>query len=129
VPGLWSILKGDRAAITALAAGEETFAWGLVEAIATLEADPASPVLYVYADERLPEPLAAGRPQPGLHAVALLLGGDLGPSLSLLRDPHRAGLDSEPQSHHFLKAWRGGEAVWEGPEGAWHWNLVLPFNE
>ena len=125
VAGIWSIFKGNRAPMSALAAGPETFGWGLVEAIATWRADPAWPVLYVYADDRLPEPWAAGLPQPGLHAVALLLGGDEGPELTLLREPSPGGPGSpEPQSHHFLEAWRGGQGAWQGPEGCWQWQFA-----
>ena len=125
VPGIWSIFKGDRAPMTALAAGAETFGWGLVEAIATFRADPACPVLYVYADDRLPEPWAAGLAQPGLHAVALLLGGEQGPELTLLRQPEPAGPGcSLPQSHHFLRAWQGGANTWAGNEGCWHWQFT-----
>jgi hypothetical protein len=124
VPGLWSIFKGNRAPLTAVAAGPETFGWGLVEAIGAHQADPGSPVLYVYADERLPEPWAEGAFQTGLHAVAILLGAQEGPALTLLREPSRAETSSGPQSHHFLRAWRGGESAWEGSGSSWHWQFA-----
>ena len=124
VAGIWSIVKGNRAPISALAAGPETFGWGLVEAIAAWKADPAWPVLYVYADDRLPEPWAGGLPQPGLHAVALLLGGGEGPACSVLRAPPRGGaLSPEALSHHFLGAWRSRAGAWEGTEGCWQWQF------
>jgi hypothetical protein len=124
VPGLWSIFKGNHAPITAVAAGPETFGWTLVEAIAAWKADPASPVLCLYAEDRLPEPWAEGVPQPGLHVVALLLGGQEGPGFSLLREPGGDGLVSSlPQARHFLEAWRGGEAAWTGAGSSWHWQF------
>ena len=58
VPGLWSILKGDRSPACAVAAGAESFGWGLVEALAAFRAEPERPLLFVYGDDRLPEPWA-----------------------------------------------------------------------
>ena len=110
VPGLWSILKGNHAPITAVAAGAETFGWGLVEAAGALAAEPGSPVLYVYADDQLPPLWAAERPQPGLHAVALLLGGE-GPRLTFQREPGEAGALGH-EAHQFLGAWREGGGAW-----------------
>ena len=123
VPGLWSILQGNRASATALAAGPETFGWGLVEALGILQAEPTTPVLYVYADDRLPEPWAAGRAQPGLFSVGLLLGGSQGRTLALAREPGSEGQAGEALAHHFLAAWRGGPGVWEGAGGRWRWQF------
>ncbi|MDR3670406.1 MAG: beta-ketoacyl synthase chain length factor [Holophaga sp.] len=86
VPGLWSILTGDREPFSAVAAGPDSFGWGLVEALAAFRADPSGPVLYLYGDDRLPDPWASPTPRGVLHAVALLLGGPgrplaLGPGL------------------------------------------------
>jgi hypothetical protein len=74
VPGLWSILNGDRAPFSAVAAGPDSFGWGLVEALAAYRADPSEPVLYLYGDDRLPDPWADPTPRGMLHAVALLVG-------------------------------------------------------
>ena len=113
VPGLWSILKGNRAPVTALAAGAETFGWGLVEAAGALAAEPGSDVLYVYADDQLPQPWAAQCPQPGLHAVALLLGRE-GRRLTFQRD-EAPGASEGHEAHQFLAAWRDGGGAW----GSW----------
>jgi hypothetical protein len=112
VPGQWSILKGNRAPATALAAGAETFGWGLVEALGALEAAPDEPVLYVYADDQLPEPWAAQCAQPGLHAVALLLGGAQGRRLVFHQEAAPAGSTPGPEAQGFLKAWRDGQGAW-----------------
>ena len=113
IPGLWSILKGNRAPVTALAAGAETFGWGLVEAAGALAAEPGTPVLYLYADDQLPPLWAAQCPQPGLHAVAQLLGGE-GRRLTFQREAPPAGSEGH-ESHQFLGAWREGEGHW----GTW----------
>jgi hypothetical protein len=124
VPGLWSIFKGNHAPITAVAAGEATFGWALVEASAAWQADPGTPVLCLYAEDRLPEPWAAGEPQQGLHVVALLLGGNEGPGCTLSREPGDGGPPSAlSQARHFLEAWRGGGAVWTGAGNVWHWQF------
>ncbi len=124
VPGIWSILKGNRASACALAAGPETFAWGLVEALAAFAADPA-PLLFVYADDRLPEPWAEPTPAGFPHAVALLLGE---PARGRLAMDRRAGAAPEPalpQSIHCLRALAGGPAEpWSGPDGTWDWQLA-----
>ena len=46
-PGLWSVLTGNRAPYTAVAAGRETVARGVYEAIHS----GISPTLFVYAEE------------------------------------------------------------------------------
>jgi len=117
VVGLWSILKGNRAPATALAAGPETFGWGLVEAAGTLAAEPGAPVLYLYADDRLPEPWADGPGGPGLHALGLLLGGPEGARLSF--EPRAGAEGSGLQAHQFLAAWRAGQVAKDG----WRWHI------
>jgi hypothetical protein len=52
--GLLSIVRGNRAGHTAIAAGPDSFGYGLLEAAACLSED-AAPVLMVYFDEPLPE--------------------------------------------------------------------------
>jgi len=117
VPGLWSILKGDHAPVTALAAGAGTFGWGLAEACGQLAEAPADPVLFVYAEDRLPEPWAEGAGQPGPHAVALLLGGGAGPRLTFHRLEAPAPDEAVPEAHRFLQAWRAGAGAWGGWQG------------
>jgi len=141
VPGLWSILEGNRAPISAVAAGPETFGWGLVEALAAFRAEPSAPVLYVYADDRLPACWAQAQPRGSLHALALLLGEPAGQRLTMTWDVSRTGPDPATcQSIHFLRAWAQGEPCghgaecgglpeagpdlpWVGPGGAWCWQL------
>jgi len=115
VPGLWSILKGNRASTCAVAAGPETFGCGLLEALACFRADPSSPVLYVYGDDRLPEPWADLVPRGELHAVALLVGEPAARRLTLASAEAPAG--SAAQSIQCL------QALGAGPGGPWHWQL------
>lgn len=78
--GLFSIAAHDRASSSAVAAMEDTFAAGVVEALCLLERapEPDASVLLVAADEPLPESMAAFVAEPGAWAVALWLarGGE-----------------------------------------------------
>jgi hypothetical protein len=56
--GLLSIATGNRAGHTAIAAGPDSFGFGLVEALGCLAERPEDPVLLVYFDEPLPAPLS-----------------------------------------------------------------------
>ncbi len=126
VPGLWSILGGSRAAVTAVAGGPETFAWGLLDALAMYRAGPAAPVLFVHADVPLPEPWVRSAPRGLPHALALLVGEPAVRTLVLVREPGSGGPDPDPpQALHGLKALRRGAAPpWAGPDGTWGWQLT-----
>jgi hypothetical protein len=80
--GLLSIATKATGSHTALAAGADSFAYGLVEAAASLAATPDEPVLLVYFDEPLPAPfdeLAPSGDEASL-ACALLLHGPSDPA-------------------------------------------------
>jgi hypothetical protein len=82
--GLFCIAAGNRHASSSLAAREDTFACGYLEALTHLEREPTRPVLYVMGDERLVSTFAhlVDEP-PGSYGVALLLGSaGQGPGLA-----------------------------------------------
>jgi hypothetical protein len=110
VPGLWSIINGDHASFSAVAAGPGSFGWGLVEALAAFRADPSAPVLFVYGDDRLPDPWADPTPRGLLHAVALLVGEPAAARLVLAMADPGAG---PPQSLACLRALRGAPSPWQ----------------
>jgi hypothetical protein len=56
--GLLSIHIRNTLGHTALASGPDTFAYGFMEALASLYAEPGRPVLYCYGDAPLPGPYA-----------------------------------------------------------------------
>ena len=127
VAGLWSILKENHGPSTALAAGAETFAWGLLEAFAAIQENPSQPVLYVFGDDRLPElfqPFLPAEVVP--HAMALLLGTPAERTLTLSWDPDQDDEPSPlPQSLHFLQAMGSSDpgGSWHGRGGAWNWHV------
>jgi hypothetical protein len=129
VPGLWSILRQNHAPATAIAAGPETFGWGLVQAFAAWAEQPACPVLYVFGDDRLPEPWDRGQPPAGPHALALVLGQPARRRLTLDWDPEDRGAPaSRPQAMHCLERMTAREPlppeVWVGAAGTWNWDLT-----
>ncbi|AWK86256.1 beta-ketoacyl synthase chain length factor [Azospirillum thermophilum] len=75
--GLLSIHTGNRAGHTALAAGPDSFGFGLMEALAGLAERPGEPVLLVYGDEPLPDAYASFRTgdEAGLPLVVVLALG------------------------------------------------------
>ena len=81
--GLLSIVTGNHAGHTAIAAGSDSFGAALTEAAACL-ADGDDSVLVMHFDEALPESYAAvgGEPEPGI-ALALLLGPAGGQGIAL----------------------------------------------
>tara|TARA_R110002153_G_scaffold246356_3_gene402150 strand:- start:3363 stop:4091 length:729 start_codon:yes stop_codon:yes gene_type:complete len=53
--GLFSIFTGNRAPLSAIAGGQSSFMQGLLDAVAKLEANNLSRILYVYCDLHVPE--------------------------------------------------------------------------
>jgi hypothetical protein len=83
--GYWSITAQNPLISRTISGGEQSFAYGYLEASCLLSQYPEQPVLLVVADEILPEPFATAQHSPPLsYAVALLLraGGNEG-SISL----------------------------------------------
>lgn len=70
--GLLSIVTGNRAGHTAVAAGLDSFGYGLLEAV-TCFADDAAPVLFVYFDEPLPDIYGASFAGGDVAPIALAL--------------------------------------------------------
>jgi hypothetical protein len=123
IAGIWSIARKDPSPSTSLAAGAETFGWGLVEACAQYQEDPSQPLLYVFGDDQLPDLFQRfdSRPTP-LHAIALLIGAGATMRLEVARDPEAAGpSSSHAQSMHALL---GARAPWQGERGAWSFRVT-----
>jgi Beta-ketoacyl synthase, N-terminal domain len=125
--GLLSIALKNTAGHTAIAAGADTFGFGLVEASACIADQPGNRVLLVYFDEALPNPYSElhGPADLGI-AVALLVaaGRRRGDDLILSFEPQR-GSDTPPSAHvaaflGFLVSDRG-ELVAQGSRMLWRW--------
>jgi hypothetical protein len=125
--GLLSIAEKNDLGHTAVAAGTDSFACGLLEAAACLTSRPAEPVLLVYFDEILPEDYAVFREGEDTSvAVALLLtaaAGDTGDVL-LSFAPKPASEPARPaaaQALDFLRFLLSGESETISPGAALRW--------
>ncbi|CAO3424059.1 hypothetical protein [Azospirillum doebereinerae] len=78
--GLLSIHTGNRAGHTALAAGADSFGFGLLEAALSLHERPEEPVLLLYGDAPLPDGYAAFDGEEERRALPLALAVALGPA-------------------------------------------------
>lgn len=128
IAGVHSIVRRDRSPSVAVAAGEESFACGLIEAAGQWQLDTARAVLFVYADEPAPEEyrrFVSDKELP--HALALLIGSGGDTALKMRRVPETGqGVSPEMQSLVFLRAWvqKEREAVWCGAQHEWRWTVT-----
>jgi hypothetical protein len=121
--GLLSIAKANRQGHTAIAAGPDSFGYGLLEAAACLADNPSEPVLLVHYDEPLPAPydeVVADEEGPIALALALCADGE-GMRLSIEVEPREG--DSAPNnlalnfadfltSQQSERATPGGRVTW-----------------
>jgi hypothetical protein len=128
--GLLSIVGKNEAGHTAIAAGTDSFGFGLLEAAACLAARPTEPILLVYFDESLPEEYAALREgeEPGVALALLLVAPQGGPDdivLSFAPKPRDepAWLSTE-QALDFMRFLLSGESERQSPGGSiqWRWH-------
>lgn len=125
--GILSISKGNTLPITALASGDESFGWGLVEAFLMWKNLPTSPVLYLFCDDHLPEQFSTfEEPNEQLHAVAILIGE----AFSLKVSPNwqqeeKSRVPGKPLSIHFLDELvdPGSQRAWQGRRLMWGWEF------
>jgi hypothetical protein len=122
--GIFSIARHDRSSSTAIAAGEDTFVYALLEAYLQLEAHPDVPVLVVYADEPLPDTYAryADAEEPA-HALAMLLSREATRSITLTAVESTAAASAGMQSLAFLPCLQKGlGGGWTGRRHTWRWH-------
>ncbi|WP_431855374.1 beta-ketoacyl synthase chain length factor [Azospirillum sp.] len=124
--GLLSIHTGNRLGHTALAAGPDSFAFGLLEAAASVAENPSEPVLLLYGDAPMPEAYAPFRTEADAAlplAVALALGpvDGGGETIALESAPAGGERPAESTALDFLRfllsgapqaASRGGRLDW-----------------
>ena len=125
--GVHSIVHADRSAGTSIVGGEETFAYGLLEAANQWRADTTRPVLFVYSDEPVPnEYRTFVRESEFPHALALLLTGEGDTIVRVNRHATPAPTGAaEMQSLRFLGAWlrQDTDTTWYGARAVWVWHI------
>lgn len=74
VPSLYSIISKNKSALNAIAAGKDTFFMSLVDAYARLVSGISDSILFIHADQSLPQTYAGFRDEIQLsHAVAMIV--------------------------------------------------------
>jgi hypothetical protein len=109
--GLFSIAVGNREASSSLAAGEDSFTCGLLEALTHLEREPSRPVLFVTGDVPLDPTFASLIEEPACsYGVALLLRVDADDPIQLSVGPGPGPPPPAwPAATEFLRFWLRGE--------------------
>ena len=127
--GLLSIATGNRQGHTAVAAGPDSFLYGLLEAAACLAEAPGRTVVLVYHDDPLPTPYDRfGHPADQPLALALALsatGAEPGMCLTMSPVPPAPGdgaVTTVTPALDFLCYLLGNnrEAIISGSHHAWH---------
>jgi len=120
--GQFSILKANTAPATAISAASESFGYGLLEACAQLASHPESPVLFIYADESLPD-IYQGTDDSSApaHALGLLLETGAAMQILCLRSSADLPASDEPQSLAFLRCLESGRSQWQQEGNCWQW--------
>jgi hypothetical protein len=125
--GVYGIARGDRSPATAISAGAETLGYALLEAHAQFSADPASPVLVVYADEPADERYGAVDHEMPPGALALLLEQGAPAQLECTAGPALAGGPMPAHATQGEALMHGlatrADAVWQGLGRRWQWSL------
>ncbi len=124
--GLLSIAHGNHKGHTAIAAGQESFCYGLLEAIACLKENPDEPVVLIHFDEPLPGAFSQfNDPTEQPIAIALALAttgeGDL-IQIDFEASQHK-DKPSTSHSHDFLNFLTGNltEGLSVGVNVQWRW--------
>jgi hypothetical protein len=123
--GLLSIARTNRHGHTMIAAGTESFGFGMLEAMASLKEHPSEPIVLLYFDEPLPPPYDVfDQPAPAPIALAMTLTTTDGPRFTLTTTPADTPPDpSESPALTFMRVLLGAEpqATTTGEHFTWHW--------
>ena len=93
---LFSLSRGDRSPMSAIAAGADSLPQGVLEAVLRLE-DGDERVLVVAHDDLLPEPFRGDADEPGaVFGLAMVLRRTGGPAFSLAFDAVSGDADGAP---------------------------------
>jgi hypothetical protein len=124
--GLYSIAAANRQPSSSIAAQEDTFACGFVEALTHLQREPERPVLLVVADVPLDETFAKLVHEPvAAYGLGLLLRAE-GEGRRLSFDSSAATAPTPardwPDALEFLRWWVGSEPCLELGSGRVRWS-------
>lgn len=121
--GAYSIATGNRSPNTAIAATASSLGFGLLEAHMQLLNHPATPVLFIYADEPPPAVYQASTPDMPAHAIAMLFSHTTQNRLECQITPHAGHESQQVQSMAMMNCLLHGKASWQGESRHWEWQL------
>jgi hypothetical protein len=124
--GLLSIAHGNHRGHTAIAAGQESFCFGLLEALACLKENPHEPIVLIHFDEPLPGSFAEFNEieeQPIALALALAATGKNEFIQINMEQSQSKDTPSASHAHDFLNFLAGSlaEGLSIGPDRQWRW--------
>lgn len=120
--GVFAMARGDRGPATAIAAGRESFGFGLLEAYTQYRLNPATPVLFVYADSPAPAPLGRQLSDPeDILAVGMLIDARGQNLLDFNFTSTDEEADRAPQALSCIDALLGRTGRWSSGTRLWHW--------
>ena len=74
IPSLFSILTNNKQAINAISAGQDSFMMALIDVYVRLKSGLADEILFIYADQKLPETYLGFQDEQQLsHAIAMVV--------------------------------------------------------
>lgn len=130
IPGVFSIARSNHGACSAISAGEQTLAMGLLEA-ALQAPHTAEPLLFVHADAPVPAiyNASAHYPDTPLHAIALRLHSQASPDCVSLRCAYEPDADTpastESLSLTFATHWlQQNNGYWVGAGHRFSWSRL-----
>lgn len=127
--GLLSIHTGNRLGHVAVAAAEDSFASGLLEAALCVADEPATPVLLIYYDAPLPTEYGPFRSEAETElpiVLAILLGPNGTEPMSFQWRPEHVSAVVQNQALSFLRWLLSGtpDAECRGTRMVWRWSRV-----
>jgi hypothetical protein len=123
--GVLSIAQGNRRGHTAVAAGHDSFGFGLIEAVTALAERPDEPVVLLHYDEPLPPPYSDLATAPGESLALALSLASLGNNqrFALTIAPGRDERPSPAPALDFLRFMLKDDPamISRGERMQWHW--------
>lgn len=124
VAGIFSIARKDQAPATAISAAEETFGFGLIDAVARAKTTHL-PVLYLYAEAPAPVPLGNQFADPvDFLVIGILLDPALPAQLGIRTMTDSAEASNEPQAASCIRALAESPLTWSSGRRIWAWKKL-----
>lgn len=126
----WVTIAGKKIfPVTSLAAGQDSFQQGLLDAIAALSTG-AQHVLFVDFDGTIPAVYTQNRPLlPAPYAVAFLLAKGNQFAFERISGPDNKPPSTLPQSLQFLREWLSEKSVFRVDAATHHWQWTAQRDE